>query len=212
MTKIMLDLIALGKYSGPIQDLLEKLGGPNEARYAKKLKAMLRGEDDETSIFNLSGLLEKSYISYFSDNVLKFSGGRVDLEKKCDMSAPKALGKATSKREILKRYPGCAGLSDDKLIAKVKTLAPDFHTAFGQMMRYITSAEENNANDIVTSADFPTAVGTWFVTICLVDGELHTLDGGRLSGGWDVRCPSVGLGFKWRAEYLLLLATETPTL
>lgn len=212
MTKIMLDLIALEKHSGPIQDLLEKLGGPNEARYAKKLKAMLRGEDDETNTFTLSSLLEKSYISYFSDNVLKFSGDKVDLEKKCDMSAPKALGKATSEREILKRYPGCAGLSDDKLIAKVKTLAPDFHTVFGQMMRYITSAEENNANGIVTPADFPTTVGTWFVTICLVDGELHTLRGNRRSDGWLVRCSPVELGYEWSAERLLLLATETPTL
>ncbi len=202
----MLDLTALEKHSGPIQDLLEKLGGPNEARYAKKLKALLRGEDDETGIFTLSSLLEKSYIAYFSDNVLKFSGGRVDLGKKCDMSAPKALGKTTSEREILKRYPGCTGLSDEKLVAKVKKLAPDFHTVFGQMMFYIANSEENQASFM------PTSVGTWFVTICLVDGELRTLRGYRGSDGWDVYCSPVELGYGWDAGNLLLLATETHSL
>lgn len=175
-------------------------------------EALKNHQKGDAEIFTLSSLLEKPYIAYFSDNVLKFSGGKVDLGKRCNMSAPKALGKITSEREILQRLPGCAGLPDKKLLTKAKTLVPDFHTVLGQLMRYITSAEENKANGVTAMNGMPIDDGTWFVTICLVDGELRTLYGDRYSDGWSVYCCPVELDRQWHAEFLLLLATEASAL
>lgn len=160
------------------------------------------GQGCEKGFHFLNDLLSKPYIAFFSDNVKKFSDGEVVMKKTLD-SKPEKLGKVTTEREILKRLPGCADLSDDKLVEKAKTLLPSFDTAFGNIMGNINLSEEEGENLI------PTKVGTWILSPCVHNGELQVLRCLRDSDGWDVHCHPVELGGEWSAVSLLLLAKET---
>jgi hypothetical protein len=116
---------------------------------------------------------------------------------------PKPLGKVTTEREMLRRFPGCKDLDGGELILAVKKLVPTSEVLLGAMVNAIIESEEGRANLI------PTAVGTWTLGFCVQNGELQLLYCGRNSGGWDVVCRPVRLGYKWRAEGLFFLATDT---
>lgn len=123
--------------------------------------------------------------------------------KTLTMPYPKPLGKVTTEREMLRRFPGCKDLDEDELILAVKKLVPTSEVLLGAMVNAIILSEESRESLI------PTAVGTWILGFCVQNGELQILDCGRDSGGWDVYCYPVELGDEWSAEYLLFLATDT---
>ena len=116
---------------------------------------------------------------------------------------PKPLGKVTTEREMLRRFPGCKDLDGGELIEAVKKLVPEREVLLGSMVNAIIESEEGRANLI------PTAVGTWTLGFCVQNGELQLLSCSRYSDGWGVRCYPVRLGRRWDSGNLLLLATDT---
>lgn len=116
---------------------------------------------------------------------------------------PKPLGKVTTEREILKRFPGCKDLDGQELIEAVKKLVLEREVLLGAMVNAIIESEEGRASLI------PTALGTWTLGFCVQNGELQILFCYRDSLGWCVGCRPVGLSYVWRAEGLFFLATDT---
>lgn len=151
-----------------------------------KLKDLIKRPD----IYGFFGTIENL-------SVIKPSG------KTLTTPHPKPLGKVTTEREMLKRFPGCKDLDEQELTEAVKKLVPEREVLLGAMVNAIIESEEGRASLI------PTVVGTWTLGFCVQNEELQVLYCHRYSDGWRVYCGQVVLGDEWLAGFLLLLAMDT---